>query len=80
MKLHSMDKAYHYRGKLWLDKEEYGKAIEDNTKALKINPKLWVAYHDRSKAYSHLNLKDAAERDLMMFNVLQREKLFSGEL
>jgi len=74
------DLAYHYRGKCWLDKNEWWKVIEDNTSALSMNKSLINAYYDRSSAYSQLGLEKEAAEDRRMFGVLNREKIWKGQL
>jgi tetratricopeptide (TPR) repeat protein len=46
-----MPLAYNGRGFIYVEKEEYDKAVSDFTKAIEINPNDGIAYRGRAMAY-----------------------------
>lgn len=57
------DKALNNRGIIYAERGEYGKAIEDFTKALQIRPGIYEAYNNRGKAYALGGEPGKAEAD-----------------
>jgi tetratricopeptide (TPR) repeat protein len=55
--------AYYGRGKLFLQKGDYDKAIRDETKALQINPSSGLAYLQRSLAWKNKGRDDRHAAD-----------------
>jgi len=50
----NMAKAYFNRGNLYLDKRQVGKALDDFTKSLEINPQNPKAFYNRGNVYAEL--------------------------
>lgn len=65
--------GYTMRGGLYLEREDYQKAIDDFTKAIELNPKYERnAYEGRAKAYHALNMPDKAADDEKMTRKIKR--------
>jgi tetratricopeptide (TPR) repeat protein len=57
--------AYYDRGILYIERNDYDKAIEDYSNAIKLDfCHLYAAYYNRGLAYFRKNLYDAALNDL----------------
>jgi tetratricopeptide (TPR) repeat protein len=57
-------KAWKCRGRIWVEKREYGTAISDFGTAIQLNPKYAAAYFDRGIARGHHGDCDGAVADL----------------
>jgi len=66
--------VYNKRGYCYFRRTEFWKCVEDNTKALQLNNKLYEAYRDRRDAYKCLGLEKEAKDDSRMYEALLREK------
>lgn len=66
--------AYNKRGFAYYRMYNWNKCVEDNTKAIQLDPKLYQAYRDRSDSYDCLGLEKEAKEDKRMYEYLLREK------
>lgn len=55
--------AYSVRGKAWSEEEDYGRAITDFTKSLRLNPRYAYALYNRAIAWQHKGDFDRAIAD-----------------
>ena len=74
------DMAHHYRAKVFAHHSEWFEAIEENKKALLLNPRLADAFLDISNAYTQLGKEEEAEENRQAYEVLKRGKIWKGEL
>jgi len=58
-----LEASYYNRGYAWDEKDEYGKAIADYTKAIGLNPKFTEAYYNRGNAWESKGKFDKALAD-----------------
>ena len=64
--------AYNNRGIAYLDKGQYGRAIEDFNKAIALDPNYASAYGNRGFAYQRLRRDAEAEKDFSMARQLEQ--------
>jgi len=57
--------AYSFRAEVFLNKDQYDKAINDYTMLIKLNPDRYLAYIDRGKVHKKLGQIDLAMEDFM---------------
>ena len=55
--------VYLFKGTSYYNKDQYGQAISDYTKAIEINPRYAVAYSNRGRAYDKKGQYDQAIKD-----------------
>eukprot|EP01080_Neovahlkampfia_damariscottae_P003820 gene3820-6981_t len=72
---HYLAYAYNKRGYAYFRKTEFYKCVEDNSKAILLNPRIYQAYRDRSNAYECLGLEEESKEDKRTYEVILREKL-----
>jgi tetratricopeptide (TPR) repeat protein len=59
--------TYNNRGEAWREKGEYDKAIEDFSRAIRLNPNYAVAYNNRGNAWGDKGDQDKAIEDYNAF-------------
>jgi len=74
--IYHLDKAYYFRAKIWMQRGEWWKAIQDHTAALKINRNLFAALEDRANAYAKLGMEEESIQDRRLYQMHVREKLW----
>lgn len=57
-------RAYYYRGTLYMLSEEFGKAIEDFSKAIEINPEHAASFFARGMCHAQLEQDEQSAKDI----------------
>ena len=63
--------SYMNRAVVWCELHEFGKAIEDLTATIRIEPHNWLAYRRRAKIWQAAGNKEDATRDFAEAERLQ---------
>lgn len=72
--------AHNKLGYCYFKKHRWWECVQENTKAIELDPELAEAYKDRSEAYKMLNQLKEAERDRIQYEVLLRKKVLKKSL
>jgi tetratricopeptide (TPR) repeat protein len=71
----SLSLAYNKRGYAYFRTHQWQKCVDDNTRALEVDPKCIEAYRDRMEAYDILGMRSESDEDKRSYEFLLRKKL-----